>query len=164
VTTDKLQNFTESKNQTPQNKTTPKNKIAARIKSPLSLALSLLLQQPQLIHEIENPECLDAIELSGVPVLRQLIKLLKNNSQLTTGAILEYWREEKHAERLAKLAAEELMTPSDGFAAELNGALNRIVAFAQEEKIQILLKKAEENNLTQEEKIMLQHLLLERQA
>ncbi len=165
VATDKLHTLTENRSvKESGSEYKIKTKPSSRIKSPVSLTLALLLQQPQLISEIKNPQCLDAIELAGVPVLRQLIQLLKANTQLTTGALLEHWREDKYTERLAKLAAEELMVPTDGFVAELNGAINRIVESAHEEKIQLLLNKAALNNLTQEEKLELQTLLHKRQT
>lgn len=165
VTLDKLQSFTETK-AAKENNATPKTKTktSSRIKSPVSLALALLLQYPPLIKEVQNPQCLDGIELAGVAVLRQLLQLLKNNPQLTTGALLENWREDKYAERLAKLAAEEVMLPAEQLNVELNGAFNRIIELAQEEKIQLLLNKAEENSLAQEERLQLQELLLKRQT
>lgn len=162
VAVNKLQTVTEKSPQiTPEPK--QKNPKSSFRQSPIALALSLLLQHPQLAKQLENIDWLHQINLRGIDVLIKLHEILKQNPELKTGALLEYWREHKQLPQLAKLAAKEIMLPPEKLASELLGALECIHEISNEQLIQGLLIKAKNNSLSETEKQQLQQLISNKQ-
>lgn len=134
----------------------PKTNI---LRSPIKMAIILLLKQPSLAKEINNLDFLKTFKNAGAEILLKLLEILKQQPQLTTGMLLEHWRDQKIAAYLAKLAAYEHPVPSEGLKEEFLGALKRIADMSREQDIQQLLTKARAQTLTQAEKEQLQKLL-----
>lgn len=128
---------------------------------PIQLAIAILLQQPQLAHQITLPEALLTLSFPGVTTFLMLYKQVKESSILSTGALLEHWRDSKHQELLSKLAAWRLITPPQGMETELLGALYRVIAQERQERIQALIAKSAQGALNQQEKNHLLKLLKE---
>jgi DNA primase len=135
-----------------------------KLLSPIQLALTLLLQHPKLVNDpmMMLPDTLRELKHPGTTVLVQLFDLLKNTENLTTGAILEHWRESNLAQRLAELASWELLIPEEGVAAEFCDTIKKIALLERENEIQRLMNKAAEQTLTDEEKKSLMVLLKKR--
>lgn len=147
---------------TPLNNKSVKIDKPGRTASPVRLAIVLLLQHPELIRELTTAPPLTQIPLPGLDLLHQLIQLLQQQPKLTTGGILEHWRNQPYATQLAKLAAKEHLIPIEGLGEELRGAILRINEFAREQLISQLLEKASQNALSLTEKQQLQKLIAER--
>lgn len=130
--------------------------------SPLQLAIALLLQHPQLAEQAVLPTRLERIKRPGIEVLLEMLAVLKANPKLSTGALLENWRESKHVHRLAELATCELLTPENGLEAEFNDSLKKIAILEREDLIHVLLNKAKQSELSAEEKNCLISLLKDR--
>ncbi len=145
---------------------TSKTKIEelnAVAKSPslLRFAIQLLLHYPQLAEYIENIEKIANINIPNIQLLVELLNLLKHRPGITTGAILEYWRERKEAPALAKLAAKEIPIPAQNLKSEFIGTIKRLYEYGQEQTIQELLDKANSGNISKENKIKLQKLIFD---
>ena len=131
--------------------------------SPLSLAIALLLQYPTLAANQALPEALQNINLPGINHLHKLFELLKANPTLSTGSLLEHWRNSKAVSRLGQLASWDLLNPTPEIQSRLlTDALNGIVAQDREEKILMLEEKSALQGLIAQEKETLLNLYKER--
>jgi len=80
-----------------------------RMRTLVQLAIALLLDQPELAQSVEIAPALRRSPLPGVPLLIALVEKLKHGPHLTTGAVVECWRERPEHPHLLKLARAELV-------------------------------------------------------
>lgn len=125
---------------------TQKTKLAP----PMRLALGLLIQYPHLIHNLQEP--LPITGLQGQEFLNQLIEILQNHPQLTTGGLIEYWRDKKEENFVTKLAQWEHMIPEVGIEKEFLGAIRQLTSIGLDKVINNLLAKAGQQGLSADEK------------
>jgi DNA primase (bacterial type) len=71
---------------------------------PVRVVVALLLERPDLVRHVGNPERFAGLELPGVALLVRLAKLLGANPDLNIGALLERWRDTKDGEHLVRVA------------------------------------------------------------
>ncbi|EKD73927.1 MAG: hypothetical protein ACD_45C00142G0008 [uncultured bacterium] len=129
----------------------------ARSPSALRLAITLLAQQPTLAQHIQC--ALPQLNVRGFDLLREMVELLQRYPDLTTGGLLEHWRDREEGKTLAKLAQTEHMIPDDGIKNEFLGAIHRLRKFEQEQIIEQFIAKANQTELTTEEKHKLAELI-----
>jgi DNA primase len=125
--------------------------------SPIRTVITLLIQNPQLIDQIDQE--LPTLDIAGMPLLHELHSLLKNNSQLTTGAILEHWRDSAEYQHLNRLANYKHLLEGSSLTVEFCGAIKKLHLQATESTINQLITKANTTGLTDIEKKQLQNLL-----
>lgn len=143
------------------------NKNMLAPSNPAQTAICLLLHAPDLVENITDVDQIanianSEIDLPELQLLLQLIKLLKAQRSFTIGAILEYYRNDKDFEKLAKLAIWEPMIKTEGLKSEFLGSIQRILERGREHTIQMLMQKATVSCLTIEEKKLLQQLIVEK--
>ncbi len=146
---------------TASTKTTQSSKFKI---TPMHVSLILLLQNPALIVQLPAAFSAEELTLPGHTQLAQLISLLKTNqiSQLTTGAVLEYWRDQDDYKTMSKLASRQLPIPENGVTTEFLDSINRLQDMQREVNIEQLINKASFSGLSPEEKINLQNLILKK--
>jgi len=144
----------QSPKQTPKS---PAKQLKIRAPSAIRLAITLLIQQPSLGRHISDP--LPDFDLPGLPLLKELIEIIRKNNVLSTGALLEHWRDREEGKLLAKLVQTEHMIPESGVEKEFLGAIKLINKSAKKQAIQQLLAKASQQNLAPEEKQQLNELI-----
>jgi len=132
-------------------------KQKARPPSTLRLAMTLLVQQPSLAHLIDKP--LPLMELRGYDLLQKIVESIRVHPDLTTGGLLEYFRDQEDVTTLSKLAQTEHMIPEDGIQHEFLGAISRLRKVGHEQLIERLIAKASQTALSQEEKMQLDELI-----
>jgi DNA primase len=125
-------------------------------------AIHLLLHHPELVALMEDDSVLRDLEQPGLPLLRELVELLRENPHIKCGAIVERWRDQDAGRHLAKLARQPLMVPEEGLEAEFRDVVAKLVAQRDEQRVDGLLAKARVGGLTDEEKIQLQQALASR--
>jgi DNA primase len=131
--------------------------LKARPPSSLRLAMTLLVQQPALVELITEP--LTPLDITGFDLLLQVINKAKENPHITTGGLLEHWRDHPDGQLLAKLAHAEHVTPEAGIENEFIGAIKQMHKLTQENVIEKLLAKAAHTGLSAEEKQNLSMLI-----
>jgi len=124
--------------------------------SPLRAAIMLLVQHPELGKLITSP--LPPLEMNGFALLNALLELTQQHS-LTTGTLLEYWRDREEAQLLSKFAQMEHMIPEKGIKSEFLGAIQHLKKSANDQSIERLLAKAARETLSDEEKKHLNTLI-----
>lgn len=132
--------------------------------NPVHLAISLLLHEPNLVAEIPDLAKISVIaesnfDLPEIKLLVELLGFLKSKQNFTIGAILEYYRNSRDFEVLAKLAILEPIIKADRLKDEFLGSIERIYERGREHTIQLLMQKAKTINLSIEEKKLLQQLI-----
>lgn len=131
--------------------------------SPMRLAIALLIQYPQLAKTISEQQfmLLKTLDLPGSPMLIKLFSLLKKSPELTSGMLLEYWREDEHSCKVLKqLIHYPLAVPTTGIQAEFHDLLKHLKKLAMQGSIDKLLRQAKQSVLTEEEKKHLYQLIL----
>ena len=131
--------------------------LKARSPSTLRLAISLLVQQPALAQLIDKP--LPPLEMRGFDLFREVAEVVNQHPGLSTGGLLEHWRDREEGKLLAKLAQTEHMIPEQGIQSEFLGAVQQLRKAGREEVINRLLAKANQMELAQEEKQLLTELI-----
>lgn len=132
--------------------------------SPVRTAIRLILETPQLALSVDIRKFED-LQLSGIPLLCQLIEMVQSNPHITCGALLERWRDHQDGEHLTKLMRMPQTVPSEGFEAEFEGTINLLTQRTVEQRIDRLLEKQSRNgDLSNAEKQELKELLATKRA
>ncbi|MEA2079168.1 MAG: DNA primase, partial [Pseudomonadota bacterium] len=129
-------------------------------RSPVRVAIRLLLEQPELSERVKRPCGFEDLELPGIPLLVELLEILGQHPHLSTGGILEHWRDKPEQQHLAKLATLPLELPEDGFVEEFCGAVQRLKEQRTRQRTEQLLFKEQESGLMESEKTELKQLLV----
>ena len=143
-----------------QNKTAENDtKLTIDISTGVQNAISILLHQPQLITCIENINEVKNIGLNGIELLYKLIYLLKKQPNLSTAAIIEYWRDREEFAIFSLLASKKPIISAEKLRNEFTGIIQAFKQFEIEQTIKTLLLKAASEGLDDKEKQELQDLI-----
>ena len=135
----------------------PPRKLASQL-TPLRRAIALLLQHPQLAAEAPDTTWLADSHEKGFCILRELLELIKGSPHLTTGALLENWRDREEAPYLSQLAMWKLTVPTAGMAAEFGGVIAILQDQIREQRTEFLLGKPLDQLSAAERNELVQHL------
>ena len=127
-------------------------------RSPVRIAIEILLYQPALAQQVRDPQTLAKLDVAGVGLLVQLLELLQARPHLNTAALLEHWRGSQEGKYLAKLAQWQPEVP-EGVEAELQGALQRLAEQYHQQRVENLLHMERLEGLDDVEKAELRRLL-----
>ena len=133
--------------------------------SPIATAISLLLQQPGLATQFVLPEHLDdSADEPGLQLLITLHKMARGESRLTTGALLERFRDSEDASTLEKLAAKDHLLGEEDFPPFFSETLLTIQEQALGKSIDKLVSRAGQEELDEPSKTRLAELYRDRQS
>ncbi len=136
----------------------PKHKKRGQL-TPVSFMIALLLQHPQLFILADDIDTDIDADIPGLPLLIELLELLRKNPNLQTGALLEHWRDQEAGRHLFKLAKWQFPLAAEHMKSEFQGALKQLKSKLNEQKTEQLLNKEKERGLNEVEKIELRQLL-----
>jgi len=103
-------------------------------------SILLLLNHPDVSKKYSPAEFTISQELQGAPLLLALLQACQQRQGMTTGSLLEYFRDTEHVDVLQKLAIVELMP--DGSSMELQQAEETFVHCLQQLHSRSRLKSA----------------------
>ena len=113
-------------------------------------AITFLLQQPSLALNIEPPHLFAILRQPGIPLLCELIALIRERPDINTGLIIESFAEREEQASLQKLAAQEFSGEPEHWQAEFNDALQQLDKQTRMQRIEELNAKTgrslDENN------------------
>ncbi|MEA1889529.1 MAG: DNA primase [Pseudomonadota bacterium] len=124
--------------------------------------LTLLLNQPQLGHEVSNLDYLRLLELAGMDVLSEIIEIIKGRPDLTSSAIIERFRQTVYYDRLCELASPGIELEDDAVKTEFLDAINRLHLMAIDQETKKITARS--TKLSEEDKIRLRSLQQQRLA
>ncbi len=131
--------------------------------SPVRNAIALLLHHPRLAARVTEVGDLAALHLPGIPILLELLDVLKMHPDLTTGAIIERFRESEHGPALEKLLERtHPMLETEvavNIEAEFDGSLDRLRQEVHAQRTDALLGKEQAEGLNETERAELSKLL-----
>lgn len=130
-----------------------------RSRSPVRVAIRLLLEQPELCQQIERPLGIEDLDAPGIALLIELLELLWASPHISSGAILEHWRGRAEEHHLARLLTTGLTIPDDGYAEEFVGAIARLQEQRTEQRTAQLLFQGQAAELSNSEKFELKQLV-----
>ena len=137
----------------------PPSTAADAGRSPVRQAITLLLQHPELARLGIDKNPLALPDLPGVPLLRELLELLEKHPHLTTGAILEHWRDREDGRHLSRLARWIPPLADMEIEAEYRGVVSRLERMARDQRTDRLLARSRSGSLDEGEKSELKQLL-----
>ncbi|MEM7406613.1 MAG: DNA primase [Pseudomonadota bacterium] len=121
---------------------------SSRSPSLMRTVITMLVHYPHLGGNISGREALRALTVPGAELLNELLDLLAERPDLTTGGVLELFRDHPHGPHIAKLAAGTPPLLDTGLDAELGDALKKLLNLKAEERIRALTEKARDATLT----------------
>ncbi|MDO6486857.1 DNA primase [Colwellia sp. 6_MG-2023] len=127
--------------------------------TPVRLAIALLLEHPHIVNELGDISALAPLQVPGIELLTQLLKLCQQNPEIKTAQLLEYFRGTETGNQLAKLMCWQhhvtAETAADVFLDSIEKLLNDFV----EKRTEFLLQKARVKQITLQERQELQAIL-----
>ena len=130
----------------------PSNRIKRQSPSLVRKVISWLVHYPSLGSGVASTTHLRSLELPGVPLLLELIESLEDNPHLTTGSLLERFRDHESGRHLAKLAAEEISPLHEGLEREFTDSLTKLRRLAEDQRFADLARKERQGQLSDVEK------------
>lgn len=131
-------------------------------RSPLRLAISLLLQNPHLVQMLNSHHDEQLNKDRELQVLAELVRQIRLKPQTTTAILIESWRDNELFESMKKLACWQHQVPNEALAHEFVEIMRFLLRQSTENKINYYLEKSRQEGLAEEERIELQALLQER--
>jgi len=139
-------------NTMPSRRSGPPNKTKRQSPSLVRKVITWLLHYPRLGTDFTDTAHLRALELPGVPLLLELVETLEGNPNLTTGALLERFRDHESGRHLARLAAEEVTDLDEGLQREFKDSLEKLRRLAEDQRFSLLARKGRQGDLSDAEK------------
>jgi DNA primase len=119
--------------------------------SPIRMAITILVQYPELHIEVGEFSQIDTLELPGIKILANVLETLQQNPHLTTAMLLERVRGTESEQHLRKLALQTLSLSASELKYELVGVVTRLQREAKEQR-KAYLEQKHPSQLTDEEK------------
>ncbi len=126
--------------------------------SNIRVAIAMLLERPNLALLVDNPEKFRQLNLPGVALLERLLVFVKDSPNITTGALLERWRDRQESVFLGRILRWEHHVPESGYETEFLGALSVLEDQLRQQEIDELTQRSKRTALSSQEKERLSHL------
>jgi len=121
--------------------------------------ISLLLQQPSLGAQLPRPYAFAELRQPGMGLLLELLDLIHQRPEISTGALLEHLAEHEQGPALRKLAAQTLPGDEASWALELADAVAQLEKQTLQQRIDELQAKQRSQGLDETDKYELRMLL-----
>ena len=138
----------------------PKREIMTR--TPLRVAIALLLQNPDIYAAMQNELAKISFIDEKMEIIRQIIQRITEQPTLTTAAIVESFRDTPLFESLNKLATWDTQVPEHALIREFMDTLNFLNKQGEAEEIEHLIERARTQGLDEDERKKLQEMLKKR--
>ncbi len=134
-----------NKNPTPQ----PHKELK---RTPMREVIALLIQNPNYADMVPDLSSVKGLQLPGLSLFVEVLDICQVNPHISTGQLLENWRESKHEALLSRLASWEIPLVEDNQEDIFLDSLDNILAQCVEKQIENLQAKARSVGLSAEEK------------
>ena len=123
-------------------------------------AIALLLQQPSLALALEPPYTFNILRQPGVALLTELVTLVRERPDITTGGVLEHFAEREEVVALQKLASQAMPGEEALWRDEFLDAMGQLEKQTLHQRIDELQAKQREVGLDDHDKAEMRALLL----
>lgn len=131
-------------------------------RTPLKIAMALLLQHPEIIPPNMHTFELNDPEDEDFPLLQTLITNITESNNATTATLIESWRNTPYFEYMTQLATWDTQVPELEQAQEFTDTLLFLQKQHQDKQIQALITKSRLQGLDTNERMQLQNMLQKR--
>lgn len=118
----------------------------------MRILIGLLVQNPQLAALVTAPEGLATSKMAGVPLFIELVKTCHAQPGLTTGQLLELYRENKSGPQLETMATWNHMIVEDKVEETFIDTLTTLYNYMLKERLEALIAQSRLRGLTAEER------------
>lgn len=125
-------------------------------------AIALLLQRPALALDLAPPDGFSALRQPGIPLLAELVSLVRARPEITTGGVLEHFADREELAALRKLASQDMPGEEAKWQEEFLDAMAQLERQTVQQRIDELQAKQREIGLDDDDKAELRALLLEK--
>lgn len=143
----------------------PKARPPARMGAPtqkrslVRASIAILLQQPSLAMSLEGDHDFSGLRLPGIELLMELLALVRQRPEISTGALLEHFAEREELVALQKLAAQELPGDEHSWAIELHDVVAQLDKQLLRQRVEELQAKQRAQGLDNTDKYEMRELL-----
>lgn len=127
--------------------------------TPVRLAIALLVEHPHIVKELGDTSVLEPLNVPGVDLLTQLLKLCQQNPEIKTAQLLEYFRDTAEGKQLSKLMCWQHHVEADAAADVFLDSIEKLLNDFVEKRAEFLLQKARVKQITPQERQELQAIL-----
>ncbi len=120
--------------------------------TPMRLLIALLLQNTYLAQNVKDLAPLQTLDIAGLPLFEELITLIKTHQGITTGGILEHYRDKKMAKTLEILANWDHLVAVENIEQVFEQTLDFFYTKVIEKHIEMLIAKERTTGLNSAEK------------
>jgi len=135
------------------------NAVPVQKRSLVRAAIAILLQQPSLAMNLEGHHAISGLRLPGIELLVELLNLVQQRPDISTGALLEHFNEREEQAALHKLAAQALPGDEAMWAQELQDAILQLEKQLLTQRLEELQAKQRQQGLDDTDKYELRELL-----
>jgi len=116
--------------------------------SPIRLIISLLLQNPELIEELESKNVNWAlINFPGVDLLKKIVEIITSNPNISLPCLLEHFRGQEEEKYIKIMMNHEFFISGTEIKEEFSGAIDRLISQGNENRLDQLIAKERESGL-----------------
>lgn len=131
-------------------------------RSPVRIAIAILLQHPETYVACEAQLSPTMLDSQKQRVLKALMQQVAENPTINTAKLIESWRDSPIFEALSKLAAWDHQVPENALTKEFIDIVLFLEKQNRENMIQQLIKKTQNEGLSETERLNLQKMLKQR--
>ncbi|HHC73183.1 MAG TPA: DNA primase [Thiotrichales bacterium] len=148
---DELERGMDARPATSPGRRGPRPRGGVQRRTPVRLAIALLLDNPALAAEVGEIEEIRGLEMPGVELLLELLETARERPDITTGSLLERWRDRPEYPHLSRLATMELAGSEAERLRELQETLLHLAGLRHERRWRELQEKLTREGLSDEE-------------
>ena len=127
--------------------------------TPVRLAIALLLEHPHIVNALPNATILQELDMPGIPLLNQLLQLCKQNTEVNSAQLIEYFRGTEQGNQLAKLICWQHHVEADAAENVFLDSIEKLLSSFIDKRYEELVHKERAEGLNKQEKQELQVLL-----
>ncbi|MBD1567139.1 DNA primase [Vibrio sp. S12_S33] len=133
-------------------------------RTPMREVIALLIQNPSYADMVPDLSSVKTLPIPGISLLIEVLENCQEHPNITTGQLLEHWRNSNHEALLSRLASWEIPLVEDNQEELFLDSLDKILAQCIEKQIENLQAKERSIGLSTEERRELLALMLDLKA
>ncbi|CAH8224769.1 DNA primase [Vibrio aestuarianus] len=133
-------------------------------RTPMREVIALLIQNPSYADMVPDLSSVKTLPIPGISLLIEVLENCQEYPNITTGQLLEHWRNSNHEALLSRLASWEIPLVEDNQEELFLDSLDKILAQCIEKQIENLQAKERSVGLSTEERRELLALMLDLKA
>ncbi|NYT47220.1 MAG: DNA primase [Candidatus Methanofishera endochildressiae] len=131
--------------------------------SPVRIAISLLLQSPNLIEVIEQKGIhWQALNFPGIALLKKIVEIIEEHPDINLPRLIEHFRGKDEEKYIQIMMNHDFFISGDEVNEEFSGAIDRLIDQGREQRLDELIAKERASGLVEHEQKELLNMLASR--